>query len=320
MLSRLPWKKDVREEGPSYAEIPTPHMLEEYVALVDDTVNWTRDSLERKDWQSVDYDDKRVAVFTAVGEPSPSGPWDVRVKLGGNVVSVMSVTTLPVPAAVAYEKMDDISFQTRKNFEDDLISAEVVAQVGNDLTVHTSKYKAPFFLSKREFVVLYGKREVEGTFYLVHTSINYAGARHDPSCTRGVTRVGHTITPSVNNPSQECVIRRIVQLDPKGAVPSSAVMLKQKDDAKRMTKIKDAFDQGLREYQEAQQLNSATTSAMGTAQQRHDADAGAQVWADVDGGSVVVCSSAASGDRTTARDLHGGGSQSQSQPQSTKED
>ena len=131
---------NIERGGPSYSELPTPASTAEYIAVGEDTVKWASDMITRVDWKPHEYGDKRVQLFTTTSKAS--------------LVSVMCTTTLPAPADIAAKYTDDLRYETRKTVEDDLLSAEVVSRYG-PVTVHTSRYSAPFPVSGREFVVAY---------------------------------------------------------------------------------------------------------------------------------------------------------------------
>jgi len=109
-------------------------------------------------------------------------------------------------------------------WDPEIFSSKTIEEVAPDIQITHVVYKAPFPLSYREFVALRAKTvESDGSYLSYGNSINHKTFPTTKDYVRAVSIVsGWSFRPVPGNPNQ-CIAKRIVQMDPKGVIPAWVV-------------------------------------------------------------------------------------------------
>jgi len=101
-----------------------------------------------------------------------------------------------------------------------LISQEIIEDLGNGVVVTRNVHHAPTPVQNREVVILsWADNLEEGSDYHVTVSVNRPDVKPAPHTTRAVV-LAAWIFQHVKGKQNECLVTRILQMDPKGHIPS----------------------------------------------------------------------------------------------------
>ncbi|KAL7719546.1 START domain-containing protein [Entamoeba marina] len=140
-----------------------------------------------------------------------------------------------------FDKIVKADFETVKKYDKDLLVFEVLENVGGDDNIKIVRqcHSAPWPITSREFITLSNNYEENGVYYIIQGSINYPNYdKVDKKYVRGLKNLGMVIKPEGDG----CSVERVMEIDPKGSVPSIAVSTSKKDDATRLLKLKEYFE------------------------------------------------------------------------------
>jgi len=135
----------------------------------------------------------------------------------------------------------------------DIMAIEGTTQnivVGDHHLLQSCAFRTPWPLSPRDFVWIQEIKELskkdakafdlpEGTFYILSQSVDYDKIPPNPKCVRGeILDTGILITPVSEN---TCSVTYVLQVDPKGWVPTFIVNLAATDQATNVLRIREYF-------------------------------------------------------------------------------
>jgi len=110
---------------------------------------------------------------------------------------------------------------TRKTLESNLLEHTVLKEVTPEIKLLRRRYSAPFPLHPREFIVVNVHKQVGDSYLLFSTSVSHFEYPETEDYVRGDMKVSGTILrPFAGNKTK---MTKIVQIDPKGNIPSALV-------------------------------------------------------------------------------------------------
>lgn len=185
------------------------------------------------DWNEISFED------TGLNGLDDIKLWDRDLE-GTPVRAGKASGTLPIDPKGIFEKLWAYDVEWIKRFDSQLVSFVKILEEGDVQLVRT-RMAAPMPLSYREFVTVRTKKVVGNVYYIYSVSVNYptGDKDSDPSCVRGAVHInGFIIRPVEDNPNQ-AYVTRIVQMDPKGAVPLFVVDMMKRKAAEFVAKLRE---------------------------------------------------------------------------------
>jgi hypothetical protein len=196
-------------------ELPTPKSENEFRDLVQQKGSLLLSLVGDPKWTPIDYLDEYgnisdIRLFEIQYENNP-------------IAVVKAVATLKAPAETIFKLVQSSKIDIVKQFDKDLMEIRPIKDIGDSVEVVQTIYSAPFPVSNRDFIVVRGSRkESDGTFLSINTSVNVPGVQEIPDFVRGACLVaGWIIRPD----GEQCHCMRVAQVDPRGWIPPFVVNL-----------------------------------------------------------------------------------------------
>eukprot|EP01100_Stratorugosa_tubuloviscum_P001570 TRINITY_DN1351_c2_g1_i1.p1 TRINITY_DN1351_c2_g1~~TRINITY_DN1351_c2_g1_i1.p1 ORF type:complete len:465 (-),score=208.45 TRINITY_DN1351_c2_g1_i1:169-1563(-) len=208
-------------------DCPTPTTREQYEALCERTLRRVKELVDASDWNAIDFADRPVGDIQLFDKPTSTT---------FNIIKTQG--TLPCSTEELYYYLVTDNLSARKEWEKEVLEMKVVEHITSDIKVIYSSYQAPFPVTSREFVAIQSANtETDGSIYIYGTSINHSSCRHNSRFVRGVVTTGYIIKPVKDDPNSSYFIR-VVEIDPKGSIPTAAVRATKKKAAIMLLTLK----------------------------------------------------------------------------------
>eukprot|EP01114_Cavostelium_apophysatum_P001832 TRINITY_DN11600_c0_g1_i1.p1 TRINITY_DN11600_c0_g1~~TRINITY_DN11600_c0_g1_i1.p1 ORF type:complete len:389 (-),score=79.14 TRINITY_DN11600_c0_g1_i1:37-1203(-) len=160
------------------------------------------------------------------------------------IACLRSETTIHRSPKALFDLMWNADFELRRRWDPELLKMEVLETITPQIQVVHRTYKAPAsIIAPRDFIALNARWASNGSFATYGTSINHPLDRASPKYVRGRAIVTGFIFRPVEGKVNECRCIRIVQIDPKGLVPSWVVNVGKKRAAQALVRMKNIMEE-----------------------------------------------------------------------------
>ena len=136
------------------------------------------------------------------------------------IVMLRGKTTINATIDTVLKTTED--YETRKTWDELFNSGEVLQQIDENHQIITFRFKSPsMVVTNRDFVMSRGiKKNDDGTVLSNHVSVVFPNHPEQKGYVRGEVDVsGYYFEPQ----GDKCVVTYVVQIDPKGWIPSVVV-------------------------------------------------------------------------------------------------
>jgi hypothetical protein len=212
------WLGGGNNEAPIYPELEAPQSVADFKALNDKKVKLLVELLNNNDgWTETAYgveghNDIKIVSKQLEGESV-------------NIVKTSAVINASAEKILNLFSVNDV--KERQKLEHDLLDAKVLKEIDETTSLYYSAYKSPAFpVSDREFTnVRHVVRNFDGKdgILICLYSVNYKEQPTVEKRVRAVVVVSGIVIQPVEGASDKCNFTRIVQLDPKGNIPTFVV-------------------------------------------------------------------------------------------------
>ena len=153
--------------------------------------------------------------------------------------SIKTITKSKLAAEELFKRYCAAGFEETKKIDKEALESVVVESVDDHIKVVKAANSAPWPVAPREFVSVTYDYAKDGSFYWVSQSINYPKVDTvAKGRVRGVKSFGMKFTPCEGG----CQIERVLQINPRGMVPSVAINSSKKSDIARLAAMKKFFE------------------------------------------------------------------------------
>jgi len=210
-------------------EAPTAHSKEELIVVAEKLLT-TLVAIEVEDtWTPVHFNDKEGDIIL----------FDREIK-GNPIRGLKAIGTIMATSQRVFEVLWDADLARRKKWDVGVMRYDVIETASPDVQVVQSSFDAPFPVKSREFLQVRMYKEDNGTYYVMHYSINFPGVPVGKDCVRAFAVSGYLIRPVPGHPDQT-QLTLLAQVDPKGNVPGFVVNLGKGKGAEAIQNIRKFF-------------------------------------------------------------------------------
>jgi hypothetical protein len=205
-----------------FPELDTVKGTQDLVQLAEKAFQAILEAESSPDWEPYEYNDTGFNGLEDITIQERTLP-------DNNVGSTKVTGTIGCSPQALYNKLSKYDLEWAQQFDTDLVEFTRLLTVGEDVALVLFRSKAPYPVTPREFVLVRGRKEMHGTYYIYSMSVNYEKAAYDANFVRGVVPHNAFILRPVQGNPHQTRMTRITAIDPKGSVPSFVVnMMKTK--------------------------------------------------------------------------------------------